>query len=63
MGNDSEQKSNLVEDYIPFEAIQESLGISDQFLFKKYLQEIFVDLSTKVNTKFIKFKNNKFNFV
>ena len=49
MGNDSEQKSNLVEDYIPFEAIQESLGISDQFLFKKYLQEIFVDLSTKVN--------------
>ena len=56
MGNDSEQKSNLVEDYIPFEVIQESLGISDQFLFKKYLQEIFVDLSTKVNTKFIKFK-------
>ena len=49
MGNDYEQNSNSSEDYIPFEAIQESLGITDLFLFKKYLQEVFVDLSSKIN--------------
>ena len=51
MGNDSDQKSNSSEEYIPFVEIQESLGIEDQFLFKKYLQEVFIDLSSKMTTK------------
>ena len=49
MGNDYDQKSNSSEDYIPFESIQELLGIKDQFLFIKYLQEVFIDLSSKIN--------------
>jgi hypothetical protein len=44
MGNDPDKK----EEYITFELIQESLGIKNPNLFKKYLQEVFVDLSTKV---------------
>ena len=42
MGNDSEKN-----EYITFEGIQESLGIKNPNLFKRYLQEVFVDLSTK----------------
>ena len=45
MGNDPDKK----EEYITFELIQESLGIKNPNLFKKYLQEVFVDLSTKLN--------------
>jgi hypothetical protein len=44
MGNDSDKK---VSEYITFELIQESLGLKNKSLFKKYLQEVFVDLSTK----------------
>ena len=44
MGNDPDKK----EEYITFELIQESLGIKNPNLFKKYLQEVFVDLSTKL---------------
>ena len=45
MGNDPDKK----EEYITFELIQESLGIKNPNLFKKYLQEVFVDLSTKLD--------------
>ena len=55
MGNDSDQKSNSSEEYIPFVEIQESLGIEDQFLFKKYLQEVFIDFSSKMTNSKIKY--------
>ena len=48
MGNDSEKKDKINNEFITFEVIQESLGIKNPNLFKKYLQEVFVDLSTKV---------------
>ena len=47
MGNDLDKKGKINNDYITFEYIQESLGIKNPNLFKKYLQEVFVDLSTK----------------
>ena len=52
MGNDPDKKGKINKDYIIFETIQESLGIKNPNLFKKYLQEVFVDLS-------IKFENSK----
>jgi len=48
MGNDSEKKDKINNEFITFEVIQESLGLKNPNLFKKYLQEVFVDLSTKV---------------
>ena len=50
MGNDSNKKEKN-KDYITFELIQESLGLKNPSLFKKYLQEIFVDLATLKNEK------------
>ena len=47
MGNDSDKKDKINSEFITFEVIQESLGLKNQVLFKKYLQEVFVDLSTK----------------
>ena len=47
MGNDSDKKGKINSEYITFELIQESLGLNNQALFQKYLQEVFVDLSTK----------------
>ena len=47
MGNDSDKKDKINSEYITFELIQESLGLKSESLFKKYLQEVFVDLSTK----------------
>ena len=47
MGNDSDKKDKINIEYITFELIQESLGLKSESLFKKYLQEVFVDLSTK----------------
>ena len=49
MGNDPQKKSKISNEYITFEAIQETLGIIDPSLFVKYLQEVFVDLSKKIN--------------
>ena len=45
----SEQPSEEVnkEDYITLQVIQESLNIKEPILFKKYLQEIFNDLSNR----------------
>ena len=47
MGNDTDKKDKINSEYVNFEYIQESLGLNNQALFKKYLQEVFVDLSTK----------------
>ena len=48
MGNDTEKKDKINKDFITFEIIQESLGIKNPNLYKKYLQEVFIDLSTKM---------------
>ena len=50
MGNETNKNDNNNE-YITFEYIQESLGIKNPSLFKKYLQEIFIDLATLKNEK------------
>ena len=55
MGNDEPEVSNNKEDYVTFQVLQESLNIKDPILFKKYLQEIFNDLSTRGNSKNIKY--------
>ena len=55
MGNESNKKEKNNE-YITFEHIQESLGLKNHSLFKKYLQEVFIDLSvqkSKSNEKYL----------
>ena len=54
MGND-ETKETQKEEYITFQFIQESLDIKDPILFKKYLQEVFNDLSNKSSSNNIKY--------
>ena len=57
MGNSSDSESNKKEDnnYITFETVQESINLSNPKLFKKYLHEVFLDLSSPPDTK-----NNKY---
>ena len=55
MGNDLDKKGKINNDYITFEYIQESVGIKNPNLFKKYLQEVFVDLSTKSEKSKVKY--------
>ena len=55
MGNDSDKKDKINSEYITFELIQESLGLKNQALFKRYLQEVFIDLSTKKENTKIKY--------
>ena len=59
MGNDSdtETKNNEKEknNYIIFETLQESLNLSNPKLFKKYLHEVFLDLSSLPDSKNIKY--------
>ena len=55
MGNDSDKKDKISSEFITFELIQESLGLKSESLFKKYLQEVFVDLSTKKENSKIKY--------
>ena len=50
MGNESNKKEKNNE-YITFQHIQESLGLKNHSLFKKYLQEVFIDLSIQKNEK------------
>ena len=50
MGNEADKKDKINDEYITFELIQESLGIKNPSLFKKYLQEVFIDLSTKIES-------------
>ena len=55
MGHESSKKNKSNNEFITFESIQKSLDITDPILFKKYLQEVFVDLSVKVNNSKIKY--------
>ena len=47
MGSEQQSEEANKEDYITLQVIQESLNIKDPILFKKYLQEIFNDLSSR----------------
>ena len=52
MGNDTNKKEDKnSNDYITFESVQETLGLKNHSLFKKYLQEVFIDLATLKNEK------------
>ena len=59
MGNDSDtetkEKEDLRKNYITFESVQESLNLTNPKLFKKYLQEVFLDLSSSPDSKNIKY--------
>ena len=59
MGNESDSETQNDEkeakDYITFERVQESLNLSNPKLFKKYLHEVFLDLSSSPDSK-----NNKY---
>ena len=58
MGNglDSEIKiTKETNNYITFEKVQESLKLSNPKLFKKYLHEVFQDLSTQSESKKVKY--------
>ena len=54
MGNEQTEEENK-EDYVTFQVIQETLNIKDRIIFRKYLQEIFNDLSNRSASKNIKF--------
>ena len=43
------------EEYVTFETIQDSLGLNNPLLFKKYLKEVFNDLGNSVNKENKKF--------
>ena len=43
------------QEFITFELIQDSLGLNNPFLFKKYLKEVFNDLSNSINKQNKKF--------
>ena len=59
MGNESDSETQKDEkeskDYITFERVQETLNLSNPKLFKKYLHEVFLDLSSLPDSK-----NNKY---
>ena len=52
MGNaDSKDK----QEFVTFEVIQDSLGLKNPIIFKKYLTEVFNDLANSVNNQNKKF--------
>ena len=59
MGNDSDTETKINENdksnYISFETLQESLNLSNPKIFKKYLHEVFLDLSNLPDSKNIKY--------
>ena len=61
MGNDTDTEINKKEKekekkkYITFETVQESLNLSNPKLFRKYLHEVFLDLSSLPDSKNIKY--------
>ena len=58
MGIDIGIETNMpknTSDYITFETVQESLNLSNPKLFKKYLHDVFLDLSTQSEQKNIKY--------
>ena len=52
MGNDSKGQQ---QEFVTFELIQDSLGLKDPTIFKKYLTEVFNDLANSVNNQNKKF--------
>ena len=61
MGSSIESEINIKKettDYITFEKVQETLNLSNPKLFKKYLHEVFQDLSTQSEQKNIKYISN-----
>ena len=59
MGNDSDTETKIDENdknkYITFETLQESLNLTNPKIFKKYLHEVFLDLSNLPDSKKIKY--------
>ena len=58
MGIDNDTEIKMVKDttnYITFEKVQEFLNLSNPKLFKKYLHEVFQDISTTSEQKNIKY--------
>ena len=56
MGNEPEREiPKETADYITFEKVQESLNLFNPKLFKKYLHEVFQDLSSQSEQKNIKY--------
>ena len=59
MGHDSDTETKINENdknnYITFEKLQESLDLSNPKIFKKYLHEVFLDLSNLPDSKNIKY--------
>ena len=58
MGIESDTEIKAVKDtnnYITFEKVQESLNLSNPKLFKKYLHEVFQDISTQSKNKNFKY--------
>ena len=58
MGIDNDPEIEIVKDtnnYISFEKVQEFLNLSNPKLFKKYLHEVFQDISTNSEHKKIKY--------
>ena len=43
------------QEFVTFELIQDSLGLKDPIIFKKYLNEVFADLANSVNSQNKKF--------
>ena len=54
MGNESGKGDSTKKDFITYEMVQETLGIKTPSLFKKYLQEVFVDLSNRMEKNNLK---------
>ena len=52
MGNNEIKEK---QEYVTFELIQDSLGLKDPTIFKKYLSEVFNDLANSVNNQNKKF--------
>ena len=56
MGNDQTKTVEAKQDeFVTFELIQDSLGLKDPTIFKKYLLEVFNDLANSVNSQNKKF--------
>ena len=50
MGNEQEQLEEKQE-FVSFNLIQDTLGLNNPVLFKKYLKEVFNDLGNSINSQ------------
>ena len=55
IGAETSVQKNNSNNYISFEAVQESVNLSNPKLFKKYLHDVFLDLATQSEQKNIKY--------